>query len=163
MAFRNSISKFLAAALVMSLPVLTGCGKNLGGYDYDDSDARISSSFYMATAISVDKVRINSENRQGNQGIGAAVGGVIGGVIGSTMGHHSGRTLATLGGAMLGAAAGAGAGELASHQTGLQITVQYDDGAEEVIVQGSNPPIYAGQRVKVIVSSTNERRVVPAN
>lgn len=162
MAFCKTITRFVAAALILSLPLLSGCGKELGGYDYDESDARLASNCYMATAIAVDHVRINSESKQGNQALGATVGGVIGGVIGSTMGHHAGRTLATLGGAALGAALGAGAGELASHQTGLQITVQYDDGAEEVIVQGKNPPIYAGQRVKVYVSSSNERRVVPA-
>ena len=156
-------AKAMAAAMIISLPLLSGCGKNLGGYDYDESDARMSSTAYPATAINVSRVRINSENRQGNQTMGAAIGGVIGGVIGSTMGHHAGRTLATLGGAALGAAAGAGAGELASHQTGLQITVQYDDGAQEVIVQGTDPAIYAGQRVTVIVSPDNERRVVPEN
>ena len=156
-------AKAMAAAMIISLPLLSGCGKNLGGYDYDESDARMSSTAFPATAINVSRVRINSENRQGNQTMGAAIGGVIGGVIGSTMGHHAGRTLATLGGAALGAAAGAGAGELASHQTGLQITVQYDDGAQEVIVQGTDPAIYAGQRVTVIVSPDNERRVVPEN
>ena len=163
MKWNMHAAKAMAAAMIISLPLLSGCGKNLGGYDYDESDARMSSTAFPATAINVSRVRINSENRQGNQTMGAAIGGVIGGVIGSTMGHHAGRTLATLGGAALGAAAGAGAGELASHQTGLQITVQYDDGAQEVIVQGTDPAIYAGQRVTVIVSPDNERRVVPEN
>jgi outer membrane lipoprotein SlyB len=163
MTIRTSAVHFLAAAMIFSFPLISGCGQNLGGYDYNEADARSAGTYYQATAIAVEKVRINSENRQGNQTLGAAVGGVIGGVIGSTMGHHTGRTLATLGGAALGAAAGAGVGEVASHQTGLQITVQYDDGAEEVIVQGTDPAIYAGQRVTVIVSSNNERRVIPAN
>ena len=163
MKWNMHAAKAMAAAMIISLPLLSGCGKNLGGYDYDESDARMSSTAFPATAINVSRVRINSENRQGNQTMGAAIGGVIGGVIGSTMGHHAGRTLATLGGAALGAAAGAGAGEHASHQTGLQITVQYDDGAQEVIVQGTDPAIYAGQRVTVIVSPDNERRVVPEN
>jgi len=163
MKFNMHAAKAMAAAMIISLPLLSGCTKNLGGYDYDEADARQSSTAFPATAINVTRVKINSENRQGNQTLGAAVGGVIGGVIGSTMGHHTGRTLATLGGAALGAAAGAGVGEVASHQTGLQITVQYDDGAEEVIVQGTDPAIYAGQRVTVIVSSNNERRVIPAN
>ena len=61
------------------------------------------------------------------------------------------------------AGAGAGAGNLASRQTGLQITVRYDNGgAEEVIVQGSDPYITPGQRVRVIVSPTGSRRVEPA-
>ena len=163
MTFTMHAAKAMAAAIIISLPLLSGCGKNLGGYDYDESDARMSATAYPATAINVTRVKINSENREGNQTLGAAVGGVIGGVIGSTMGRHTGRTLATLGGAALGAAAGAGAGELASHQTGLQITVQYDDGAQEVIVQGTEPAIYAGQRVTVLVSPNDQRRVVPEN
>ena len=163
MTIRTCAVHFLAAAMLFSFPLISGCGQNLGGYDYNEADARSAATSYQATAIAVEKVRINSENRQGNQTMGALVGGVVGGVIGSTMGRHTGRTLATLGGAALGGAAGSGVGELASHQTGLQITVQYSDGNEEVIVQGSEPAIYAGQAVRVIVSSSGERRVVPAN
>ena len=69
--------------------------------------------------------------------------------------------LATVGGALLGGAAGVGAGDLASRQTGLQITVRYDNGSEEVIVQGKDPYIAPGQRVRIIVGADGSRRVEP--
>ena len=58
-------------------------------------------------------------------------------------------------------AAGAGAGNLASQQTGLQITVRYDNGSEEVIVQGKEPYITPGQRVRIVVGANGTRRVEP--
>ena len=162
MHFRSPAAFLLAAAMVATLPVLPGCGPHLGGYDYNAGEARQSFSVYYGTATNVQEVNINSQSDT-KQTVGAVIGAVAGGVIGSTIGSGSGRTRATGGGALLGGAAGAGAGNLASRQTGLQITVRYDNGgAEEVIVQGSDPYITPGQRVRVVVSATGSRRVEPA-
>lgn len=160
MHVRKPAALVLAAVMMVTLPALSGCGPHLGGYDYNAGEARQSSSVYYATAVSVEEVNINSSSSN-RQVAGGLIGAVAGGVLGSTIGSGSGQTLATLGGALLGGAAGAGAGDLVSRQTGLQITVRYDNGGEEVIVQGKDPYITPGQRVRIIVGANGTRRVVP--
>lgn len=160
MHFRKPAALCLAAAMMVALPTLPGCGPHLGGYDYNAGEARQANSAYHGTAVTVQEVNINS-NSSSRQTAGGLIGAIAGGVIGSTIGSGSGRTLATVGGALLGGAAGVGAGDLASRQTGLQITVRYDNGSEEIIVQGKDPYIAPGQRVRVIVSSDGSRRVEP--
>jgi outer membrane lipoprotein SlyB len=140
--------------------MLPACSPSVGGYDYTTYDARQSYTVYHATATSVRTVTINNNNNS-RQVAGGVIGAVTGGVIGSTMGRGPGNTLTTLGGALLGGAAGAGIGELSSKQVGLQITVQYENGSEEVIVQGKEPLIRAGERVRIIVGSDGTRRVEP--
>ena len=162
MHVRTPAALILTVIMATALPALPGCGPHLGGYDYNAGEARQANSIYYGTAVKVQEVNINSQS-SGRQTVGALIGAVAGGVIGSTIGSGSGRTLATVGGALLGGAAGAGAGELTARQTGLQITVRYDKGdGEEVIVQGNDPYITPGQRVRVIVSPTGSRRVEPA-
>ncbi|HJD96989.1 glycine zipper 2TM domain-containing protein [Mailhella massiliensis] len=161
MHFRTPAALILAMAMA-ALPILPGCSPHLGGYDYHAGDARQAFSVYYGTAVTVQEVNINSQSSS-RQTVGALIGAVAGGVIGSTIGSGSGQTLATVGGALLGGAAGAGAGDLSSRQTGLQITVRYDKGEnEEVIVQGRDPYITPGQRVRVIISASGARRVEPA-
>ncbi|MCQ2444499.1 MAG: glycine zipper 2TM domain-containing protein [Mailhella sp.] len=157
MSFRTSAALLLA---VLAVPALSGCGPQLGGDSYSAYEARQSMTTYNATAVAVRQVNISSDTSE-RQTMGGVIGAVAGGVIGSTMGHHSGRTLATLGGALLGGAAGAGIGHATGHQTGLEITVQYENGAEETVVQGATPPIYSGQAVRVLVSQDGTRRIEP--
>ncbi|MGN1038611.1 MAG: glycine zipper 2TM domain-containing protein [Mailhella sp.] len=159
MRFCFSPALALSVAILLALP-LSGCGPSLGGYDYNAGEARQAYSVYRATVTDVREITLNSSSSS-NQGVGALIGAVAGGVIGNTIGGGSGRQLATVGGALLGGATGAGAGYLASQQTGLQITVQADNGSEEIIVQGKNPPIMAGQRVRIVVGANGSRRVEP--
>ena len=63
---------------------------------------------------------------------------------------------------LVGGALGVGAGSLAAQETGQQITLRYDDGHEELVVQGAEPPLQAGQRVRVIIGADGSRRVEPA-
>lgn len=159
---RTPMAFFLAMVLALALPALPGCGPYMGGYDYNAGEARQTFNVYYGTATAVQEVTINSKSDT-KQTVGAVIGAVAGGVVGSTIGSGSGRTLATVAGSLLGGAAGAGAGNLASRQTGLQITVRYDgSNAEEVIVQGKEPAIAPGQRVRILVGETGSRRVEPA-
>ena len=160
MYFRKPAALILAATVAFALPAISGCGPHVGGYDYNAGEARQSFTVYRATATEVREVNINS-GASSKQTVGGVIGAIAGGVIGSTIGSGSGRTLATVGGALLGGAAGAGAGNLASQQTGLQITVRYDNGSDEVIVQGKDPYITPGQRVRIVVGANGTRRVEP--
>ena len=153
----------LAASMFFALPVLSGCAPGVGGYNYTAAETQQTYTVYYATVTNVQTVNISSNQEGGATAAGAVIGAVAGGVIGSTIGHGPGRDLATVGGALLGGAAGAGAGHALSQQTGQQITVKYDNGVEQVIVQGGNPWFQAGQRVKVLVDASNNTRVVPEN
>lgn len=150
----------LSAIMLASLPVLSGCAPRVGGSDFSVGETRQSNTIYHATVTSVHQVTINS-NSDTRQGVGGVLGAVAGGVVGSTIGHGSGRTLATLGGALLGGALGVGVGGATAQQSGQEISVRYDNGSEESIVQGSDPVIYAGQRVRVLVNADGSRRVLP--
>ena len=160
MHFRKSASLVLAAAITAALPVLPGCGPQLGGYDYNASEARQSHSVYKATVTEVREVAINS-GTSSNQTAGGLIGAIAGGVIGSTIGSGSGRTLATVGGAEQvfgGSEERRGGAEWRSRRPPSH---QYENGSEEVIVQGKEPYITPGQRVRIVVGANGNRRVEP--
>ena len=161
MFFRRYAALVPAVMLVLLCPAFTGCSSNVGGYDYKAADAQRSYSAHQGTVVSVQPVTIHGDTRD-QQTLGGIVGAVAGGVIGSTIGSGTGRTFSSLGGALLGGAAGAGAGTLTSRETGLQIILRDDYGNEEVVVQGAEPAIQPGMRVRVIVGADGSRRVEPA-
>jgi outer membrane lipoprotein SlyB len=79
--------------------------------------------------------------------LGTVGGAVVGGLLGNQVGQGRGRTLATVGGAAGGAAVG---NRMASGtDTVWVINVQFDDGANANIEQASQPPVAAGDRVRV--------------
>lgn len=161
MFFRNRAALALVIALTLVCPVLSGCSSNVGGYDYRAGDAQRAYSVHQGTVVSVTPVTIHGDTRD-QQTLGGVIGAVAGGFIGSTIGGGTGRTLSSVGGALLGGAVGAGAGTLTSRESGLQIILRDDYGNEEVVVQGAEPAIQPGQRVRVIVGADGSRRVEPA-
>lgn len=161
MFFRRYSALALAAMLALSLPAVSGCSSRTGGYDYSAAEARQAYSVHHATVIRVQPVTIHGDSST-QQSLGGVLGSVAGGFIGSTIGSGTGRTLAAVGGALLGGTLGVGAGSLAAQETGQQITLRYDDGHEELVVQGAEPPLQAGQPVRVIIGADGSRRVEPA-
>ena len=160
MFFRKHTALALAA-LLLSFPAMGGCSSNVGGYDYKAGQAQQSYSVHQATVVGVQPVTIHGDTRD-QQTLGGFIGAVAGAALGSTIGGGGGRTLAAVGGGLLGGAAGAGAGTLTSRETGLQITLRDDYGNEEIVVQGAEPALQPGQRVRVIVGADGSRRVEPA-
>ena len=158
MYFRKSAAVLLTAVMAAGL---VGCGQRYGGYDYVDTEIRERQIVCQAIVTDVQQVNIREAKSSYSQTFGGLVGAVAGGVVGSTIGNGTGRTLTSLGGALLGGAVGTGAGNAASQTTGLQITVLYDSGEEEVIVQGMEPAVTVGQRVRVITSSDSACRIQP--
>ena len=156
MFFRRYSALALAAVLALSLPVVSGCSSRTGGYDYSAAEARQAYSVHQAAVVEVRPVTIHGDAST-QQSLGGVIGSVAGGFIGSTIGGGAGRTLSSVGGAL-----GVGAGSLAAQETGQQITLRYDDGHEELVVQGAEPPLQAGQRVRVIIGADGSRRVEPA-
>ncbi len=154
-------SAVILTLLLFALPASSGCSSNKGGYDYRASEVQQAYSVSYASVTDVRSVTIHGD-KSSHQTLGGLLGSVAGGFLGSTIGSGTGRTLSSVGGALLGAAAGAGAGTLTAQETGLQITLRYDDGHEEIVVQGAEPPIQPGQRVRIIIGADGSRRVEPA-
>ena len=158
MFFSRHTALALTAALMFTLPTLTGCSSHVGGYDYRAGQAQSSYSVHQATVIAVHAVTIHGDTR-GQQTLGGIIGAIAGAAIGSTIGGGTGSVFSSVGGGLLGGAAGVGAGTLTSKETGLQITLRDDYGNEEVVVQGAEPALQPGQRVRVIVGADGSRRV----
>lgn len=78
---------------------------------------------------------------------GTVGGAVVGGILGNQVGQGRGRTLATVGGAAGGAAVG---NRMTSGTTTVWVVnVQFEDGTNANIEQASQPPVAAGDRVRV--------------
>ena len=159
MFFKKTATLLLTVSLTAFLPVLSGCGPNAGGYDYNAHEVGRAAASYSATVVEVEQVVIHGNGN--GQDIGALLGGVAGGLLGSQIGHGAGSVAAGVGGALLGAGVGAYAGKEANTKKGLQITVRYQDGNEETVVQGMKPAVRVGQTVRVIVGSDGSRRIQP--
>ena len=80
-------------------------------------------------------------------GLGAIGGGVLGGLLGNQIGGGKGKTV----GAVVGAVGGAYAGNrmTSGTETVWVVNVRFDDGTNANIEQASQPPVAAGDRVRV--------------
>jgi outer membrane lipoprotein SlyB len=94
----------------------------------------------------VESVRTQAVPNSGST-LGTVGGAVVGGVLGNQVGQGRGRTLATVGGAAGGAVVGNRL--TAGTSTVWVVNVRFDDGATENIEQASQPPVSAGDRVRV--------------
>jgi len=94
----------------------------------------------------VESVRTQAVPTSGTT-LGTVGGAVVGGVLGNQVGQGRGRTLATVGGA----AGGAAVGNRMSGGTSTVwvVNVRFDDGTNANIEQDSQPPVWAGERVRV--------------
>jgi outer membrane lipoprotein SlyB len=94
-------------------------------------------------------------------GAGAVGGGVLGGALGSGVGRGSGTTMAVVGGAILGAVAGSAVEEGVTKQPGVEVTVRMDTGKTIALVQGLDPPVRAGDRVRIVHNPDGSARAIP--
>lgn len=149
----------LTIAATASMLMFAGCaGDGFAGNTYSRSQVKTTNAVLAATIVQIDAVQI--EGTDGS--IGAIAGGVLGGVIGNTIGGGSGRKVATAAGAVGGALAGAAVEGSSTKRNALEITVQYDNGAMEAIVQTpDNDVLQVGQRVRILVNQDGTKRVRP--
>ena len=142
---------------VLTLAVASGCTSYRGDV-YSRDEARTGNAVLNATVVSVKEVYI-----EGTKGALGGIGGaVLGGVIGRSIGGGSGKDIATAAGALGGAAAGAALENAATGKRAIEITVQYENGAVEAIVQEPGKDLFqAGQAVQVLISPQGTKRVRP--
>ena len=97
----------------------------------------------------VDRIEVIRRGDSGNVA-GTVIGAIIGGLIGHQIGGGTGRTAATIAGAAGGAVAGH---EIEKRSRGanetFRVTVRYDDGAYQTVIQDNITDLRTGDRVRV--------------
>ena len=146
---------FISSIVLIAL-VTVGCESRTSSNVYSREQAQRVFTVDGGEVIYVRPVEIEGSAT----GLGAVAGGVMGLVVGSTIGGGSGKDVATVAGAIVGAATGAAVEEKASHQAGLEITVQLDNGQVVAIVQAADKGFDVGDRVRVLRRPDGLARVV---
>ena len=146
----------LVLAVVLVGAAMVGCESRTSADVYAREDAQRIHRVDEGEVIYIRQVEIEGSTT----GLGAIAGGVMGGAIGSSIGEGSGKDVATVAGAIAGAVAGAGVEEKASHQKGLEITVQLDSGEVIAIVQAADEQFDVGDRIRVLRRPDGSARVV---
>ena len=101
---------------------------------------------FEGRAGTVESVRTQAVPTSGST-LGTVGGAVVGGVLGNQVGQGRGRTLATVGDAAGGAVVG---NRMTSGtSTVWVVNVRFDDGTNANIEQDTQPPVWAGERVRV--------------
>jgi len=139
----NQVKASVLALLIAS--TLGGCAGGIGGADYGRSQVRGEQSVRLATVMSVRNVNIEGTN----SGLGTLAGAAVGGIAGNSAGRGNGNALATVAGAVVGGLAGSAIENGASKQTGVEVTVQFDNGRLSAITQGADEAFKVGDRVMV--------------
>ena len=139
---------------VLAAFLLGGCASGLGGSDYSRGQARGEMSVRTGKVISVRQVRIEGTKSS----VGSTAGAVIGGVAGSNVGQGKGSIIAGVLGAVAGGIAGAAVEEGGTRQTGLEITVELDNGQMIAVTQAADEAFVPGERVRIL-SGRGETRV----
>jgi outer membrane lipoprotein SlyB len=110
------------------------------------AQAGSSAAQFEGRVGTVESVRTQAVPTSGSTA-GTVGGAVVGGILGNQVGQGRGRTLATVGGA----AAGGVVGNRMTSGTATVwvVKVRFDDGTNANIEQDSQPPVWAGERVRV--------------
>lgn len=135
---------------------IAGCASSLSGNVYSRDQARQAHTVHEGTVILVREVQIEGTD----SGFGTIGGAVMGAALGSTVGGGSGRIVATAAGGVGGALAGSAIEEGVTRQTGLEITVQLDNGEVLAVVQAADERFDEGDRVRVLRRPNGEARVI---
>ncbi len=145
---KPSISLVLAA--IAPLALVSCFPKELTGDSYSRGEVGQAQTIRTGTVESVRFVKI-----QGGQGVGTAIGAIAGGIAGSTVGGGSGETLGALGGSAVGAAAGGAVQQKIGNKQGVELTIRFDDGGTEAVVQEhtERETFNTGDRVRVLYGS----------
>ena len=83
----------------------------------------------------------------------------MGGILGSTFGGGKGSTLAAAGGAIAGGLAGSKVEKNVTTKIGVEIEVELDNGAIQVIVQEKDDEYRVGDRIRIVKGRDGTTRV----
>lgn len=145
--------KFKALFILPLCLVLVACGSNPSATTYSRDQTLSVQQVQFGTVVSIREVQI-----EGTQsGVGAAAGTVIGGVAGSGVGDGRGAAIAAVVAGVAGGLIGDKAEEAVTRKTGLEITVQMDDGNILSVVQQAEETFQVGDRVRLLTSGGTAR------
>lgn len=159
MKVRSSLSTAALLALTAVAAFVTGCNSpNYSGSSYSREHAREAHTIYLATIVSIENVTID-----GTEGVLGGIGGaVVGAALGNTIGGGSGKTVAQAAGLVGGALAGSKVEGALTKKNAIEITVKYENGTAEAIVQEPGKDFFqVGQAVRVLLNADGTKRVRP--
>ena len=145
-------------AILLTVVMAGGCApKSMSGDVYSRERAQKVQTIEYGEVLEVRQILIEGTK----SGLGAVGGGALGGALGSGVGSGSGTTIAVVGGVIAGALAGSAVEESATKQPGVEITVRMDAGTTIALVQGMDPPVRAGDRVRIVRNPDGSARAIP--
>jgi outer membrane lipoprotein SlyB len=147
--------KHLPGLLLVVILGLTGCASDLSGESYSRSEARTVQQVEYGQITQLRPVQIEGTRTPIGAGAGAAAGGIAGSSI---RGGKTAQVMAVIG-AVAGGLAGAAIEEGVTRTTGVEITLEMDDGRSIAVVQRLSPNerYTVGDRVRVISSGQATR------
>lgn len=152
------MKSFWGLTAVLLTVTVAGCTpKSMSGDVYSRERAQRVQIIEYGEVIEVRQILIEGTK----SGAGAVAGGVLGGALGSGIGRGAGTTIAVVGGAIAGAVAGSAVEEGATKQPGVEVTIRMDTGKTIALVQGIDPPVRAGDRVRVLRNPDGSARAIP--
>jgi outer membrane lipoprotein SlyB len=152
------MKSFWGITAVLLTVTVAGCApRSMSGDVYSREQAQMVQTIRYGEVIEVRQILIEGTK----SGAGTLAGGVLGGALGSGVGRGSGTGMAVVGGAILGAVAGSAVEEAATKQPGLEITIRMDTGRTIALVQGLDPPVRVGDRVRVVRNPNGSARAIP--
>ena len=148
---------FWGLAAVLLTVTVAGCApRSMSGDVYSRERAQRVQTIEYGEVIEARQVLIEGTKT----GLGGVGGGALGGALGSGVGRGAGTTIAVVGGVIAGAVAGSAVEEAATKQPGVEVTVRMDAGKTIALVQGIDPPVYAGDRVRVLHNPDGSARAI---
>lgn len=138
--------KFAVGALTAVALGLGACQPNISGNQVTSSQAGQINQTVAGTVISYRPVTVQDQNPSYLTGAGAIAGGIGGSQIG---GGDVENALGAIGGALAGGLAGYAVEQAVNNQTGVEYTVELDDGRVVTIVQGADQLYPPGSRVLI--------------
>ncbi len=154
------MKSFWALTAVLLTVIVAGCTpRSMSGDVYSRERAQRVQTIEYGEVIEVRQVLIEGTK----SGAGTLAGGVLGGALGSGIGRGAGSTIGVVGGAIIGGMAGSAVEEGATRQPGVEITIRMDTGRTIAFVQGIDPPVYVGDRVRVLHNPDGSARAIPAS
>jgi len=149
---------FWGITAVLLTVVMAGCTpKSMSGDVYSRERAQKVQTVEYGEVVEVRQVLIEGTK----SGLGGVGGGALGGALGSGVGRGAGTTIAVVGGVIAGAVAGSAVEEAATKQPGVEVTVRMDTGKTIALVQGVDPPVRAGDRVRILHNPDGSVRAIP--
>ena len=152
------MKSFWGLTAVLLAVTVAGCTpKSMSGDVYSRERAQRVQTIEYGEVIEVRQVLIEGTK----SGVGTLAGGALGGALGSGIGRGAGTTIGVVGGAIVGGIAGSAVEEGATKQPGLEVTIRMDTGRTIALVQGIDPPVRVGDRVKVLRNPDGSARAIP--